>query len=105
MAVVGPDGLPNILAYAFSSRSGGGLPQFAPTASGNQRFFTVTYIRLKGSGLRYVPKFSTDLIHFTEMPGTPTLVDIDGSLEKVTHSMPITGGQRAMFGRVDVTLP
>lgn len=105
MAVTQPDGLPNLLAYAFATRSGGGLPDFSPAGSGNQKRFTVTYTRVKGSGLIYIPKLSTDLRNFTVMPGTPVVTDLDGVLEKVTHSMPVSASQRALFGRVDVTLP
>jgi hypothetical protein len=105
MAVTHPDGLPNLLAYALATRSGGGLPEFAPSGSGNQKLFTVTYTRVKGSGLIYVPKVSTDLRNFTPMPGTPVVTDLDGRVERVTQSMPVSASQRALFGRVDVTMP
>ncbi len=118
-AVPFPDGVSNLLKYAFNMNPAGadlrvlakgagaaGLPLVHLDTSGAQPMFTIEYLRRKGGGLVYTPKSSTNLLDYEPVTGTTTVTSIDSLWERVVVQKTVsTATTPRIFGRVEVTMP
>jgi len=112
------DGVENLLKYAFNMNLAGpdssrmvpgtgtsGLPAVMLAESSAGPVLRVEFVRRRGSGLVYTPKFSTDLSDFQPMTATEVVTPIDAKWERVTVEQPQDqeGADRG-FALVEVTL-
>ena len=95
------DGVENLLKYAFNMNLAGpdssrmtpgigtsGLPSVMLAESPGGPVLRVEFVRRRGSGLVYKPKFSTGLSDFQPMTATEVVTPIDAKWERVTVEQP-----------------